>query len=68
MEKADEEHDDFANENFIDKPAVLDKYKAAAQVTNCKLGLTSSGSAEGHREVSARHRYRGNLRIWRFAH
>jgi hypothetical protein len=68
MEKAEEEQDEFANENFIDKPAVLDKYKAAAQVTNCKLDLPFSGSPEGDREVSARHRYRGNLRIWRFTH
>lgn len=28
------ENEDFKDENFIEKPAILDKYKAAAQITN----------------------------------
>jgi len=29
--------EEFKDENFIEKPAILDKYKAAAQVTNAAL-------------------------------
>jgi methionine aminopeptidase len=31
------EGDEFKDENFIEKPAILDKYKAAAQITNAAL-------------------------------
>lgn len=31
------EGDDFKDENFIEKPAILDKYKAAAAITNAAL-------------------------------
>lgn len=38
MEAKDQiEDEDFSNESFIEKPAILDKYKAAAQVTNLAL-------------------------------
>ena len=33
----DQEEQDFVDESFIEKPAILDKYKAAAQVTNLSL-------------------------------
>ena len=29
--------EEFKDENFIERPAILDKYKAAAQVTNAAL-------------------------------
>jgi methionyl aminopeptidase len=29
--------EEFKDENFIEKPAILDKYKAAAQITNAAL-------------------------------
>lgn len=29
--------EDFKDENFIEKPAILDKYKAAAQICNAAL-------------------------------
>ena len=29
--------DEFKDENFIEKPAILDKYKAAAQIANAAL-------------------------------
>jgi curved DNA binding protein len=36
--KTTEEHEEeFVDESFIDKPAILDKYKAAAQVANLSL-------------------------------
>lgn len=31
------EGDEFKDENFIEKPAILDKYKAVAQITNAAL-------------------------------
>lgn len=36
-ERAEEQEEEFVDESFIEKPAVLDKYKAAAQVTNLAL-------------------------------
>lgn len=32
-----DEGEEFKDENFIEKPAILDKYKAAAQITNAAL-------------------------------
>lgn len=32
-----ESEEEFKDENFIERPAILDKYKAAAQVTNAAL-------------------------------
>ena len=29
--------DEYKDESFLDKPAILDKYKAAAEVTNAAL-------------------------------
>lgn len=34
-QNSDEE--EYKDENFIEKPAILDKYKAAAQITNAAL-------------------------------
>jgi methionine aminopeptidase len=31
------EGEDYKDESFIDKPAILDKYKAAAQIANAAL-------------------------------
>ena len=31
------EGDEFKDENFIEKPAILDKYKAAAQIADASL-------------------------------
>lgn len=36
------EGDEFKDENFIEKPAILDKYKAAAQITNAALSKVIS--------------------------
>jgi hypothetical protein len=35
-ERADSE-EEFKDENFIERPAILDKYKAAALITNAAL-------------------------------
>ena len=34
--------EEFKDESFIDKPAILDKYKAAAQVANAALAKVLS--------------------------
>ena len=36
-ERADDHEEEYVDESFVEKPAVLDKYKAAAQVTNLAL-------------------------------
>ena len=36
-ERADSQEEEFKDESFLDKPAILDKYKAAAQITNAAL-------------------------------
>ena len=36
-DRAEDQEEEFVDESFVDKPAVLDKYKAAAQVTNLAL-------------------------------
>jgi hypothetical protein len=36
-DKPESGDEDFKDESFIEKPAVLDKYKAAAEVTNMAL-------------------------------
>jgi curved DNA binding protein len=36
-ERADSAEEEFKDENFIERPAILDKYKAAAQITNIAL-------------------------------
>lgn len=33
-ERADSVEEEFKDENFIERPAILDKYKAAAQIAN----------------------------------
>ena len=33
-ERAGSEEEEFKDESFIDKPVILDKYKAAALITN----------------------------------
>jgi hypothetical protein len=32
-----QEEEGFVDESFVERPAILDKYKAAAQVTNAAL-------------------------------
>jgi hypothetical protein len=32
-----QEEEQFVDESFVERPAILDKYKAAAQVTNAAL-------------------------------
>jgi hypothetical protein len=41
------EGDEFKDENFIEKPAILDKYKAVAQITNAALLKVISLSTVG---------------------
>lgn len=36
-EHGSEDEGDFKDESFIEKPAILDKYKAAALITNAAL-------------------------------
>jgi methionine aminopeptidase len=36
-ERAESEEEEFKDESFVDKPAILDKYKAAAEITNLAL-------------------------------
>lgn len=36
-DRTDSQEEEFKDESFIDKPAILDKYKAAAQITNAAL-------------------------------
>lgn len=36
-DRADSVEEEFKDENFIERPAILDKYKAAAQITNAVL-------------------------------
>lgn len=44
----EEEDEEFKDESFIDKPAILDKYKAAAKITQDALqkviGLCTVGA------------------------
>jgi len=35
--KEEEEDEEYKDESFIDRPAILDKYKAAAIITNAAL-------------------------------
>lgn len=36
-ERAESEEEEFKDESFIERPAILDKYKAAALITNAAL-------------------------------
>ena len=36
-ERAESQEEEFVDESFVERPAILDKYKAAAQVTNAAL-------------------------------
>jgi len=42
-----EDLDQFKDENFIEKPAILDKYKAAAQIANAALAKVISSAKVG---------------------
>lgn len=41
-ERSDSVEEEYKDESFIDKPAILDKYKAAAQVANDALAKVVS--------------------------
>jgi hypothetical protein len=65
MEKQQPE-EDFSTESFIEKPAILDKYKAAALVANCKcICHCQSGFNQSIREMCSRSRYRWIVWVWR---